>query len=541
MDSVLNSQSLWEGFDPRAEMLDTVVLKQAKSKGIVTKSVYFTGRALSDNTKSRIYAQICYKDSCQGKPAALIVSSYTHPINEQALADIASRGFVAMSIDFAGRREIGLHTLYPEELDYCNADVARNIFVIDKTPRETKLFEYALNCRRAITYLLDEEKVGSISVLTAGKGVYVGIIVLAVDSRVKNGAILFGNLDCSYPEPTASEKSDLELNIAYESRRQEWTLGLAPQTYAMQIKVPVYVVNSANSPYVNLDSANKVFMRINSDSRFLILPDTIDYLPIGYVDGVIRWLSGEQAPAKSEIKSFFDGGDYCLRVVTTHPLDRTSLWYCTNDGKAKHWTKATLMESDNGYVAKLSLYDKERCKVTAFALFDGDISVSTQLFSETITPINVKKAANIIFSGTDKQLLIPISTDGQWWNVKLQPKLTKGYLGIMGAQGKALATFAIVDKSIFKNTIFTVCFDVCSDIRQQVKITAVCKFGDENECYSQSKEILGSGKWERLNFDRANFHSVLDGKQLPSPEIKKVDMLIISAENEIIVNNIFLV
>ena len=538
MDSVLNSQSLWEGFDPVAEKLDTVVLNKTKDNDIVTKSVYFTGRVLSDNTQSRIYAKICYKKTCAGKPAVLVISNYSREICEQALCDIAGRGFVAMSIDFAGRQD-GLHTLYPDKLDYCNADVAKTIFEITDTPRETKLFEYALNARRAITYLLDEEKVRCVSVLTAGKGVYVGIIVLGVDSRVKNGAILFGNLNRAYPDETPEEKEDLERDIEYDNRRQVWTLGLAPQTYVSQIKVPVYVVNSANSPYVDLIQASKMVARINSDSRFLILPNTIDYLPSSYVDGVIRWLKGNRAPNKSEIKSAVIDGDYCLQVVTEHPFDKTSLWYCTNEGEARHWTKAELKAGDNGYVAKLNLYEKQ-CNVTAFALFDGDISVSTTVFTEKVTATNVKKAANIIFSGTGKQTIIPLPTNRQWWNVDLQQKLVKGSLGIMGAKGKAFATFAINDKSIINNEVFTVCFDVCCNTRQQVKVTAVCKFGDKNECYSQSKEIIANdGKWERLSFDGTNFHSVLDGKQMS--ETKTVEMLIISADSEIIINNIFLV
>lgn len=538
MDSVKNSQALWEGFDPTVEPLDVAVLRQTKSKGIVTKSVYFTGRVLHNNAKSRVFAQICYRDTCAGKPAVLVVSNYSHEIDRAALADIATRGFVAMSIDFAGRTEVGLYTLYPEEMSYCNADVAHSIFEITDTPRETKLFEYALNCRRAITYLFNEEKVSSVSVLTAGKGVYAGIIALGVDSRIKNGVILFGNLNRDYPDETLEQKADLKQDVDYETRRQVWTLGLAPQTYASQIKVPVYIVNSANSPYLDLMRTNKMFFRVNSDSRMLVIPNTMDYLPTSYVDGVIRWLNGYEAPEKSEIKSYFDGGDFCLRVVTSHPIDKTSLWYSTNDGVAKHWNKAELTATDNGYVAKLNLYEKQ-CTVTAYATFDADISVSTTLFCEHVTAINVKKAANIIFSGAGKQTLIPLATERKWWNVDLHQKLVKGYLNIMGVKGKAFGTFAINDKSILKNEAFTVCFDVCSTTPQSVKVTAVCGFGDTNECYSQTQQIIGNGKWERLNFDRANFHNVREGKSID--EDKQVEMLVISADNDIIVNNIFLV
>lgn len=544
MDNVLTSQTLWEGYDPTAEKLDTVVLKQTK-RGIVTKQLYFTGREL-EHGKSRIFATVCYKDAPQGKPAVLVISNYSHPYDETILVDLAKRGFVAMAIDFAGRRELGLHTLYPEELDYCNADVAKSTFEINETARETKLYEYALNCRRAITYLLDEENVSQVSVLTSGKGVYVGIIVLGVETRVANGAILFGNLFRNFPEPSKSayeldmNTDDLERHIAYDTSRQMWTLGLAPQTYAQQIKVPVYVVNSSNSPYVDIAETSRTFLRVNSDSRLLILPTSMDYLPARYTDGVARWLMGYETKPKSEIKSFVDGsGDYCIRVLTTRPLEKTSLWYCTDaDDIARYWTKAVLTATDDGYVAKLNLFAKE-CTVASFVTFEDDVAVSTPLLTEKVKVNNVKKAINIIFSGSGNQMLIPVTSIDDWWNVNLEPKLAKGHLNIVGAKGKALATFAINDTSIRINSAFTLGFDVCCKVKQSVKITAVCRFGDINQEYSQTAEIVGTGKWERLTFDKVNFRRNDDGRQMTDEE--KVDLLIISADNEFIVNNIFLV
>ena len=542
----MTSQTLWDGYDPAAEQLDIDPIKQTEKDGIVTETLYFTGRTLPSGAKTRVFGVVCYKKSAENKPAVLVVDNYTHPIDTSILTDIASRGFVAMAVDLAGKRPKGLHTVYPEEIEYCNKDLAHSMYEISETARETKLYEYSVSCRRAITYLLQEEHVSQVSVLTAGRGVYVGIIVLGVEDRLANGAILFGNLYRNYPVLDKDEnvldagKDELERHIAYDTRRQQWTLGLAPQTYAQQIKVPVYVINSANSPFVDVMQTSKTMQRLNAESRLLILPTSMDYLPSRYVAGVLQWLKGCEPKPKSEIKSFRNQtGDYCISVKTDRPLNKTSLWYCTDaESRAKYWTKATLTQSEEGYVAKLNLYEKE-CNVAAFATFDDDVSTSTLLLSEKVVANNVTKALNIIFSGTGKQTLVPLSDEAKWWNLNLEPQLDKGYLNIVGAKGRALATFAINDKSIRINQSFTVVFDVCSTVRQQLQLVAVTKFGEKNSQYVQYTQLAGNGKWEHVTFDKINFHRKEDGKQLPDAE--KVEMLAIFADEEYLVNNIFLV
>ena len=544
-NNVFTSQTLWEGFDPGLEQLDTVIVKQIETNGIVSKDLYFTGRAV-EHGQTRVFATVCHKGTSKDKPAVLVIGGFDKRIEEDVLLDLASRGFVAMSIDFAGRREVGLYTIYPDELEYCNLDAAKSMFEINQTARETKMYEYVLNCRRAITYLLQEEHVKSVSVLSSINGVFVGIMVLGVDDRVKNGALLFGNIFRNFPEPNSDEKrlkmddDDFDKHLAYEMEKQMWTLGLAPQAYALQIKVPVYIVNSANSPYVDIAQTSKTFFRLNGESRLLILPTCMDCLPTRYTNDVVHWLKGYEAKPKSEISSFVDEkGDYCVRVKTTRPINKTSVWYCTSaEGMARYWTKATLTQSDNGYVAKLNLYEKQ-CTVASFALFDDDVSVSTPLLIESITANNPKKASNIIFTGTGKQNLITLAPGKAWWNQDVETKLAPGYLNLIGAKGTSLATFAINDKSIRIDPAFTLGFDVCSNVRQQIKLTAVCKFGHWIQRYSQTAEVFGTGKWERVTFDKCNFRRDTDGRQLTESE--KVDLLTISADSEFIVNNIFLV
>ena len=541
--SILNIQTLWEGFDPDAEQLDTVVLKHTQGS-VDTKYLYFTGRELASG-KSRVFSALYSKGACEGKSAVLVIDDYELPMDETILQDLANNGFVAMSIDQAGRYEDGLHTLYPQELEYCNHDVSHSMFEISKTARDTKLYEYAVNCRRAISYLLNVERVSSVSILTLSKGVYVGAIVLGVENRVKNGAILFGNIHRNFPSPTkdevmSTEKEELDRHVAYDLRRQMWEVALAPQTYALQIKAPVYFVNSANSPFVDVMDVSKTFLRVNADSRLLILPTTFDYMPAKYTGSVVEWLKGSEAPAREELKSFVDqDGNYCLRINTNHPIEQTSIWYCTDgNNRAKNWIKADLKNSDNGYVAKIALYESE-CQVAAFALFEGSISTSTPILSEKVSANYLIKSLNIIFSGTSKQPLIPVCHEGKRWNVNLEPELCKGDLGIVGAKGRSLATFAISQKNIRANPSMSLCFDVCAKDCQSLRVTAVCSFGVKNETYSQDVHILGNGKWERITIEKSDFHRVEDGKQIS--EAGTIDMLVISADKDFILNNIFLV
>ena len=540
MEDILTSQKLWEGYDPEAVDLDVTVLNVTENDGIITKRLYFTGRELGD-CKTRVYGVVCQKATRAHRPAVLIVNNFEKELDEKVLFDFAERGFVAMAIDYVGARETGLFTLYPEQLKYCNASAHQDPFDVKTTAAEIKLYEYALNSRRAITYLLREEKAKGVSVMGVSKGVDVACMVMGTDGRITNGILAFGRIWRNYPELVINPDEDtLEKQIEYDFKSQSWMLGLAPQTYMLQIKVPLYIIISANSFYTNVRNANKSFARVNCVSKLLILPKTMDYLPTKYTGGVVNWLKGHYQSDAAEIAPCHEGGDYCLRVITQLPMNKVTLWYCINAvGRGKHWIKADLKpaEDGSGYYSEISLYE-QNCKILAFAQIDGELPTSTKLFEDSVTIKNLKKANNIIFNAASGQILPLVSPNGEWWNVNLLPKQAKGPMNIVGQAGKALACFAINDTSLRYKSAFTLGFDVFCESKQNITVTALCKFGEKNERYQLSATIFG-GKWERVMFEKEKFHRDFDGRQLT--ENDKVDGFIISADNEFIVNNILLV
>ena len=544
---ILNSKALWENYDPTAEPLEINVFKTVERDGLVVKQLYFTGRSLDETQKTRVFATVCYKNTNPAKNAVLFVGDYKQPVNFAELEQLARHGFIAMAIDFAGRTDKGMYTVYPEALSYCNADEAADIFEVTTNAKQTKLYEYALNCRRAITYLMSEEKIKGVSLVTMGRGTFVGVIVMGVDNRLDRGAVLFGALSCKFPEDTGADEVDtadaesLNRHLEYDFRRQAWTLGLAPQTYALQINIPVYVINSANSNFVDIEQVNKTNARLNRSCRFLTLPNAIDYISDKYFDGLVRWLKGAQVPLQQPLTASIDeNGDYCIRVQTSGSINKTSLWYCCNPrGRAKYWRNAKLTRDGEYYVAKLDLFDKEN-EIIAFCVADREVATATPLFYDKATVARPKIVNKNIFSGYSAQTLIRLDPVGRSMNVELEQQLAEGYLGIVGAKGRALATFAICDSILRKNAALTLGLDVCSTVKQKLTVTAVCQFGEQDaERFVQTLSLDGSGKWQRITIERENFRRAEDGKQISDSD--KIDMICMSADEEIIVNNIFLV
>lgn len=541
---ILNAQSLWENFSPTAEPLEINEFKTVEKDGLIEKHLYFTGRYFDSVKKTRVYAVVCYKNTKIAKQAVLFVDDYKRPVNVAELEQLARSGFFAMGIDFAGRADCGMYTAYPEELKYCNAKDAKDIFSITTTARETKLYEYALNCRRAITYIAMQEKIKGISLVSMGRGVFTGMIVMGTETRLTNGAVLFGALNCEYPEYDGVADTDnaasLNRHLEYDICRQSWTLGLAPQSYAMKIGIPLYVINSANSSYVDIEQINKTGARLNRECRFLILPNAIDYLSDKYFDGLVRWLKGAQVPVPQTLTAFTDAnGEYCIKVQTSSSINKTSVWYCSNPvGRAKYWRSAKLTREGSYYVARPELYDTEN-SIMAFSVADRDVVTSTPLFYDNVQVARPKYVNKNIFSGNGFQHLIRLDPCNRSMNVDLEQQLAEGYLGIVGAKGKALATFAISDSTLCKNASLTLGLDVCCTVKQKLVVNAVCNFGTEQkETFSQTIQLDGMGKWQRITVEREKFRRVEDGKQIADDVIS---LIVLSADEEFIVNNVFLV
>lgn len=542
MEKILNATELWKDFDPAAEPLDVNVITQTERDGVTVKSFYFTGREVSDG-KTRVYAKVCRPADKSPRRALLLVEDYTRPIDEQELAYWAKKDFVVMAIDFAGRCPKGCFTLYPFSLDYCNADKAKSYFDVGETAKESKIYEYAVGCMRAVTCLLTQEKVKSVSLITVKKGARVGTVVLGADSRINYGVVVFNSLYREYPQHGGTKNwtdESLPERLAYEEKRQKWIAGIAPQSYAIKMKCPVYLIVSANSLYDDVTNANRMFCRINSDSRLLLLPAVMDCLPEEYVLGIVRWVKGSAAEDSAEVRQFSDDkGDNYVVVSGKFKQTQVSLWYAREgDTCARNWVSAPLKKTEEGLVARLDCYG-EQTRIAAFATVKGSIAVSSMLEEFTVNaPDRIDVRTRSLYEGREQGFLIDFG-GSNWHSAQGGVQYVKGYLDIRGAKGKNIATFAICDPKVLYEKGLTVSFDVSCKARQQLRVYALSDVGSKNTAYVAQSQLVGGGRWQRITLEHDDFHMTKDGHQMPEDEI--VQLLAFQAEEEFMLNNVFLV
>ncbi len=540
---VVTSQTLWEGYDPSLEELEVNIARVDVGEKFTVKKVYFTGRTFADGCKTRVCATICAPNK-KYSHGVLMIGSVEMPITLSQMQDMAKSGFVAMTIDLQGRTNNGCGTLYPRQVEFCNQTEGKDMFYFQKTPMQSKVYEQALCCMRAVTYLYQEEKIKTLSVFTVGEGSILGAIVCSKDSRVTNGAFLFGSLNVDYPQQNADELAELteteksQKIFEYNDRLQLWTNSLAPQNYVLTIKVPIYVINSANSCNVDIMVVNKMYQRLNRQSRLLIVPDMFDCLPAKYYSGIIAWFKGTTVENNQEVSFDFVNGELVVNINATAKPKDVALWYCLNgESRAKHWVKASLTAMEDGFCSKLVLY-QPNCTVLAFAEIGGKVSATTSIVETSVQNATVHPVNNVIFMGEGNNDLIPIMDNGVWLCNSTDVKRKKGYLGIVGAQGCSFATFAIGVVCKAKRTASAVTFDISSNVKQQLTVYEMTNFGSTNEVYVCNVTLNGDGKWQRITIDNNDFRSIADGKTLP--ETSFADLLVLQAEQTILVNNVIL-
>ena len=540
---LLTNKTLWEGFDPSAEQLDVTVAKVVTDDQLTFKKIYFTGRTFASGRKTRVCANICQPNKKSSK-AVLLVSNSNGSTHDEELKNIAQNGFLAMWVDINGRTENGCGTMYPEEVSYCNAVENKDIFYFGETARESKLYEQSLCYMRAITYLVGEEKVKTISVVTIGECSTIGAIVCAQDKRVTNGLFMFGRLHIDYPQADCAvdNNATLQEQFAYEDKRQAWTMGLAPQSYAMNITVPVYVVNSANSHAVDIVEISNVYNRVNEQSRLLIVPDMFDCLDLRYIKSAIAWCKGTNVKEDYDLSYFVEDGNYFVKLQTSAKIGNCTIWYCTNaNSRAKHWKNAQLQKGEDGYIAKLDLY-QENCNVVAFAQINGKVIISSTLLEISVNDAqNVKIPNSIVYTGEGDYHLMSAGAEGAWMFTNAQPKTQKGYLGIVGTEGNCLATFALCDASVKKNSSFAVTFDICATTQSMLTVAVVCNYGQSNDAYIAKVELVGDGKWQRVTFDASDFRSNNSALGKAMTDEQTPQLLVLKSDQTFLVNNIILV
>lgn len=272
---------LWAGFDPRAEALDTEILKDWEEDGVILKVIRYRIGVLKGK-KAMMAAIYGYPKGAVKLPGLVQIHGGGQYADYRAVLTNAQRGYTTISISWAGRINAPGYSVNPDgvklfwdnktenkaykittdwgALDAYHAPhkYPKNSFMklpvaewtLDsvESPRNNGWFLCALGARRALTFLEQQKEVdpNKLGVYGHSMGGKLTVLTTGSDTRVKAAA------------PSCGGVSDrVNKNSSYEAT-------ICDQNFLKRINCPTIFLSPSNDFHGRIDGLQKALTEIKS-------------------------------------------------------------------------------------------------------------------------------------------------------------------------------------------------------------------------------------------------------------------------------------
>ncbi len=562
--------SLWKDFDPTKQPLDAHILKTTENDGVSVSWYTFCGRMI-EKQSSRVLVAVAQKIRFKSPQPIIVVIDPFNRIDTQQLIYWAKLGYTALSIDYLGESDEheGLMTIYPFLLDYSNYNKAKqNLKSVEYDAQRTCWYEWTLNTRRALTFAqtlnnVNPQKIGLFSVC---QGNIIAVMTLAMDNRVKAGAVLYGNLwedvepiNTSNLNNTA-KTDELTFKVEQSRSNDEWLAAISPQSYLSYIKQPFYTCVGTNSTNTDMDKTYDCLLRMgnNKCGTVLFAPRMMDSMPSNYTSNLEKWFSVQL----NDDNNSFLNVDFTISAVC-----RQGQIYIQANSKIGDYQKAVLYysrnrvgtESSRNYVeeemdyhddclcAPLSLYSLDT-PIVAFCnlTFKNGVNVSSnllkfipnKLFSQE--QLKLERRSPIVYD--NKQGLAEFTTmniNGTQTTEFIDKHplaVTTGAYAISGICGTNMGSFVVCDDKITYSENSLLMLDAYSRTEQELNIYLIYNWGEDNQTeYKHTVKLTGGDVWQKIVLNAQDFKEVNTNKPAIMEDIRAIYF---SSTSEIILNNI---
>ena len=274
-------KEMWGGFDPRAEPLDTEVLKTWEKDGVLLKVIrYRTG--IFKGKKAMMAAVYGYPKGGRKLPGLVQIHGGGQSASQNACLTNAKRGYATISLAWAGRisalgygvgkKGVQLfwdgkteHPAYRLTTDWGAVDgyhagsrgpvdafnnLKPHALTLDavESPRNNGWFLVTLGARRALTFLEQQPEVDKnrLGIYGHSMGGEITVLTAASDDRVKAAAPSCGGVSNSKPE------------------YQLWSNAIAPTAALPDVSCPIIFLNPSNDFHGRIDDVHKAVTVIRS-------------------------------------------------------------------------------------------------------------------------------------------------------------------------------------------------------------------------------------------------------------------------------------
>ena len=563
--------SLWRDFDPESTPLNSRLIRQDNVDGIKVGFYTFCGDK-KDKQSTRVLAGVAYKHEKKKMPVIIIVNPFER-INDDLLVTWAKMGYLAISIDYLGEseRHPGNMTVYPECLSFANFDQAKdNLTNVYGDAKHTCWYQWTLNTRRAVTFAKSFENadIENIGIYSIREGNIIVLQTLATDSRIKAGAVMYGNLwenveqeiqtDNDITDPkTLQAKTDLLQNNV------EWLAAISPQSYLSYIKQPFFTCIGTNSPSTDMDRTYDCLSRMSNIGQGMVLfaPKAMNSLLSQYERNLEKWFSVQLMPSENK----FDMREIDIKITAEYRYGKVeivsqyegphyqsaNIYYCRDKMQlsgTRNWIQQSMEKRDGGgLAAQLRLFNKQTpiiafCNIT----FRNGVTVSSNLLKFIPEkkfenrPLITERKTSIVYTGDDGiGDFTPMTHDGTQKGRFVDEHLlsaAKGPFGIVGLRGTKMGTFAVGDDSMMINSNSLLMFDVYSKKAQTLDVYFVIDWGKDSCTVFKHACLLDGGEnWQKISLAQNEFKDETGSKGL---NFSDSCVLCFECDQEVIVNNV---
>lgn len=537
--NLLTAPQVWANYDAEKYPLDVKLLSEREG---VKFFAYVANKAADGD----ICVQIdVYSPDFDSNKVLLLVGEYGKTVQNDIIFDLVKRGYLVCVPDYSGIKE-NTNTFFPSSFEYGYYNKAGDhIKKVSPTALDTSQYLYAVNIRRAFTFITDYLNKKDIILIGFGLGVEVAMQTVAEDKR-PIGLVCINA--ASYIEYVKYNKYGSDKEMKIDDELMCWLTGVSSTAYAKHIEIPVLFALGSNGTISDIDRLSNIYNLIPSeDVRIVICPKYIDNIDNQGYNTVLAWLESHfvysTLPYLPQISVNVnkEGAIYAeIKFDNIIKVEEVKVYYSYGDynHSTRYWEEV-LGESvgmDN-YIAKLEVSEAD-VPLFAFAeiKYRNNITLSSIPYYQNLSSHKVKssryKLNPIVFQYLeDEEEFTEISENA----VVLKSSLIEGVIpiGLKGLKCEkgGIVSFAIgTKKNISNDKILQI--DTYSDEDEyELSITLITGGEISNE-YTAVKHIeidtdtFCSARFVSNDFKDAKYKPLEDWSQVKGIRINNANIIV---------------
>ncbi len=527
--NILTPSAIWGDFKientPEHSLID-----RKKEGDIITERLYIDGRETSDG-KVKIFATLMRSSKMSCAPAIFLLQDFNANGDERLLKAIAKKGYTVLTVDLVGLvEERDLYTVYPPSILYANYEDSKNeLYVVETDAKKTCWYEWACVARYALKFLSEQEYVTKIGGFGIGQAATVMWQVAGTDTVLDCAVFV---LNAGWESYRGIYKFGGMVEPQFSDNSLKFIAGIEPQSYAMHVKCPVYMLSATNSGKFDCDRVFDTLSKIGDDiySAVHYSVNCFDRVNVQAFNSAMVFFGEFLAHKEDGVTIASDievGTEICdgKIAVTVNPekgqIKKVELFVAEQVVKpvSRCWKKITdrVENKDGSYTFYIMPY-QQSSSVTVFAQveYENGLVIGSRIINKKFKPEEIihSHKSNILYSSREKNADSMFTAD---YSLEDNPpsveidhkkgvKVKKGPMAIDGITAEGgLLTFkfsAIKDKPQEGSLLM---LDVYSKEKTTLTVKLISDFANSRTEYAVNLALTGGDVWQNVKIDLSKF------------------------------------